>query len=165
MEARKIEIEEIPVEKKWRRLLNICMDYYHTWREVVNEEYGSEKANELEIKWGKKLGEKTAEIYKRVGWVKPDDLSSLAKALVVSMRILNEDCEAIEESKNNVRIVHYHCPEYDEYEKRGILGGCINKCFAWYVTTAKNINPQIKVELTKTFAKDNLCEIKMSIEK
>jgi len=61
MGGKRIEVEEIPVEKKWRRLLNVCMDYYHTWREVVKEEFGYEKANELEIKWGKKLGEKTAE--------------------------------------------------------------------------------------------------------
>jgi len=165
MGGKRIEVEEIPVEKKWRRLLNVCMDYYHTWREVVKEEFGYEKANELEIKWGKKLGEKTAEIYRKVGWIKPDDLSSLAKALVISMRILNEDCEALEEDKNKIRIVHYHCPEYDEYEKRGVPGGCMSKCFAWYVATIQGINPQIKVEFSKTFPKDGVCEITMHMKR
>ena len=160
VEGRRIEIEEIPPEKRWKRLLNICMDYYHTWREVIVEEFGTDKAKELEVKWGKRLGEKTADIYKRVRWP-ATNLMSLAKALVISMRILNEDCEAVMDDANSVRIVHYHCPEHDEYAKRGLLGGCIDKCLAWFEATVKSINPLLKVELLKTFQKDNLCEIRI----
>jgi len=156
--GRKIEIEEIPLEKRWRRLLSICMDYYQTWREVIVEEFGVEKARELEVKWGRRLGEKTADVYKRVGWP-ATNIVNLAKALVISMRILNEDCEAVIEDANSVRIIHYHCPEHDEYTKRGLPGGCVNKCLAWFESTVKGINPRFRVELLKNFLKDNTCEI------
>lgn len=142
--------------------MDICMDYYHTWRAVVYEEFGAEKARELEIKWGKKLGEKTADVYRKVSWI-GNNLANLAKALVISMRILNEECEAIIENEKSIRITHYSCPEYDEYARRGFPGGCIDKCFAWFAASAKGVNPSIEVELLKTFLKNDVCEIRLKI--
>jgi len=144
-------------------MLDICGDYFQTWRAVVSEEFGDKKRYELEVKWGKKLGENTARIYKKVGVVEPDDLSSLAKALLKSMRILNEDCAAIEEDKNRIRIVHYHCPENDQYMKMGIPGGCVDHCLPWYEATAKGVNPRTKVKLLKTFPRDKTCEVELSL--
>jgi len=151
---------EVPLEKKWKTMQDICRGFHFTWRKIVSEEFGPEKARKLILKFWEKTGEETGKLYLMKSKVDPEDVSTVAKAIVVSSLIMDEDAQIAEASKEKAIIRTIRCPWWEWFRKLGIAGEeCKDGCDIWYESMLRVINPGFENLTTKASPLgDEFCE-------
>lgn len=130
-------------ERDWRSMQRICHDFFHGWRQTIQDRYGDSVAKELELRFYERIGEGTGKMFLNRGG-KAEDLEKLVNSLVRASEVMGEDATLAREG-NDVLLIHTACPWMDSFRDTGVPNQCQDSCDKWFQTTAKTISPRIKV--------------------
>lgn len=138
------------LEKDWRSMIFIAHDFFHRWRQVVEEKYGTEEAAALTNRFWELVGVGTAEAYLRRG-KGAVDLSAIVKAMVRASLVMGESAK-MEQSGEDYLLVHDSCPWIDSFKNYGAPGQCQAGCDRWFETAIKTISQNISVKTESCLA-------------
>ena len=130
-------------ERDWQSMQRICHDFFHGWRRTVQDRFGADVAQELEMSFYQRIGEGTGKMFLDRGG-KPDDLEKLVHSLVRASEVMGEAAHLRREG-DEVLLVHTACPWMDSFRATGAPNQCQASCDHWFRTTATTISPRIRV--------------------
>jgi len=138
-----IKMTEEALIKNWRGMIVVGHDFFHCWRQVLLEEVGGGKTEELVLKFWQKVANVTAQAYMHAGMVEKRDLESLVRVMARSSEIMGEKVH-VERDGEDFLLVHEACPWTDSYRKYG-GGNCQPGCDCWFREVAKAVIPGCSV--------------------
>ena len=150
------------LEKDWRSMIFIAHDFFHRWRQVVEEKYGTDEAAVLVNRFWELVGVGTGEAYLKRG-KGTDDLAAIVKAMVRASLVMGESAK-MEQSGEDYLLIHDSCPWIDSSKDYGAPGQCQAGCDQWFETAIKTISPKIGVKTESCLAAgQNTCTRRYSI--
>lgn len=153
---------EVPVEKKFKILSQICRASHFAWRQAVAELCPSLKTSDVVDKMWEITGHQTAKSYlKRIDPSKPLP-RQVAESIVWSSVNMGEDAKLIDgKDENEAFVKHDACPWYEWHQRLGLLEEDQPGCDKWFETTIKDINEKLgtnlKIETQKSLPKGGDC--------
>lgn len=135
---------DIPIEKKFRVLVEIARASHFAWRQAVEEMCPDVDTAEVVYKMWEITGHETAKAYlKHIDPSKPLP-RQVASSIVWSSSTMGEDARLIEgENEKEAFIQHDGCPWFAWHEKLGILDEDQPGCDCWFKTTIEDINKSL----------------------
>ena len=131
------------VVKSWRAMIKVSHDFFHCWRQVLLEELGDEKTEELTLRFWEKVAEATARAYAAAGAAEKGGLEGLVRAIARSSEIMGETVQVGKDGQDFL-LVHLACPWTDSYRDYG-GGNCQPGCDRWFIETARALIPECTV--------------------
>ena len=143
-------------ERDWRSMISISHDFFHRWRMVLEERFGTEETAALVDRFWEAVGVGTAESYLKRG-KDAGDLEQIVNAFVKASLIMGENARAVKEG-NDVLLIHEACPWISSFENYGAPGQCQTGCDKWFETALKNISGDFSVRTESCLAAgDSAC--------
>ncbi|GAB6171125.1 hypothetical protein JCM15765_06030 [Paradesulfitobacterium aromaticivorans] len=144
------------LEKDWRSMIFIAHDFFHRWRQVVEEKYGVEAAEGLITRFWELVGEGTGESYLKRGR-DTENLEQVVRAMLRASEVMGEQVRMAVDGDDYL-LIHDACPWIDSFKDYGAPGQCQSGCDHWFGTALKVISPNLRV-LTESClaAGDNAC--------
>lgn len=131
------------LENDWRSMIFIAHDFFHRWRQVVEEKYGKEKAVALVDRFWELVGQGTGESYLERGR-DSGNLELIVKAMVRASQVMGETARMVPEGEDYL-LIHEACPWTDSYRDYGAPGQCQAGCDRWFQTAVTAISPNFSV--------------------
>ncbi len=138
------------LEKDWRSMIFIAHDFFHRWRQVVEERYGAEEGAELVNLFWQAVGGGTGESYLQRGR-DVTDLAQVVKAMARASEVMGETVRVVRDGEEYL-LVHDACPWIDSFRDYGAPGLCQAGCDRWFSTAAKTISPALEVRTESCLA-------------
>lgn len=138
------------LEKDWRSMIFIAHDFFHRWRQVVEEKYGADEGAALVNRFWELVGIGTGEVYLKRG-KGTDSLAEIVKAMVRASLVMGESAR-MEQSGEDYLLIHDSCPWIDSFRDYGAPGQCQAGCDRWFETAVKIISPKISVKTESCLA-------------
>jgi len=139
--------EEIPIEQRFRVLVEICRASHFAWREAVARRCpGIDPAQVVREMW-EITGERTAEAY--VGRLDPsgDLAEQVASCIVWSSLCMGEQARVESGGEGGWLVRHDACPWKRWHERHGLLAEDRPGCDAWFAATLRGINDRLGCRL------------------
>jgi len=138
--------EPIPVEKRFKVLVEINRASHFAWREAALRLCPDVDAGKLVNEMWKITGEQTADAY--LERLDPDgDLAhQFAASIVWSSQCMGEDA-VLEAGEGEWFVTHEGCPWHRWHEKLGLLHEDRPGCDAWFAATIARINEKLGTKL------------------
>ncbi|WP_206809298.1 L-2-amino-thiazoline-4-carboxylic acid hydrolase [Paradesulfitobacterium ferrireducens] len=131
------------LEKDWRSMIFIAHDFFHRWRQVVEEKYGKEEAEGLILRFWELVGQGTGESYLKRGR-DTENLEQVVKAMLRASEVMGEQAR-MEADGNDYLLIHDACPWIDSFKSYGAPGECQAGCDHWFGTAVKVVSPNLNV--------------------
>jgi hypothetical protein len=135
---------DIPIEKRFTVLVEICRASHFAWREAVERCCPDVDAQEVVNEMWAVTGVQTADAYlKRLDPAKslPEQI---AASIVWSSRCMGEDAAAEPGDRAGEWLVkHVGCPWHRWHEQRGLLAEDRPGCDSWFEATIGRINERL----------------------
>lgn len=142
--------ESAKMQRNWKGMILISHDFFHRWRQTVEETVGQQDAKKLVERFWELVGQGTAEAYhskKRT----TDNVEEVVTALARASEVMGETVR-VEKVGDAVLLIHDACPWIDSYRDYGALGQCQAGCDRWFGATAEGISPKLRVETATCLA-------------
>jgi hypothetical protein len=135
---------DIPIDKKFRILSEICRASHFAWREAVVRRCPGVDPSEVVNEMWEITGVQTAEAYlKRVDRSK-SLAGQIAESIVWSSLCMGEDARTEPGERAGSFIVrHEHCPWYRWHGDRGLLPEDRPGCDRWFEATIRTVNEKL----------------------
>lgn len=130
-------------ERDWQSMQRICHDFFHGWRQAVQDRYGVEAAKTLELDFYGRVGEGSGKMFLDRGG-KPQELEKLVRSLVRASEVMGESAHMACEG-NDILLVHTACPWLNSFRDTGASNQCQAGCDHWFKTTARTVSANIRV--------------------
>lgn len=134
---------EEAVAKNWRAMIKVGHDFYHCWRQVLLEELGPGKTEDLTLRFWEKVADVTAKAYAKAKVLEKGGLEGLVRAMVRSSEIMGETVH-LERDGEDFLLVHDACPWADSHREYG-GGNCQPGCDRWFMETVRILMPDCTV--------------------
>ncbi|MEN8148201.1 MAG: hypothetical protein ABFS86_00150 [Planctomycetota bacterium] len=138
--------EPIPVEKRFKVLVEINRASHFAWREAVQRLCPDVDPTEVVLEMWRITGEQTADAY--LGRIDPagDLANQFAASIVWSSQCMGEDA-LLAAGEGEWFVVHEACPWHRWHEKHGLLHEDRPGCDAWFTATVDRINQKLGTKL------------------
>ncbi|KLU61274.1 hypothetical protein CEB3_c24940 [Peptococcaceae bacterium CEB3] len=144
------------LEKDWRSMIFIAHDFFHRWRQVIEEKYGKEEAVALVDRFWELVGQGTGESY-LVRGRDNENLEQIVKAMVRASQVMGETVRMVREGEDYL-LIHEACPWLGSYQDYGAPGQCQAGCDRWFQTSVTTISPNFSVATESCLAAgDSTC--------
>ena len=144
------------LERDWRSMIFIAHDFFHRWRQVVEEKYGVEEAEGLIIRFWELVGEGTGESYLKRGR-DTENLEQVVKAMLRASEVMGEQVRMAVDG-NDYLLIHDACPWIDSFKDYRAPGQCQAGCDHWFGTAIKVVSPNLSVRTESCLAAgENAC--------
>lgn len=144
------------LEKDWRSMIYISHDFFHRWRIVLEEKFGTEETSALVNRFWELVGEGTAESYLKRGR-DTGDLEQIVNAFVRASLVMGESARS-QKDGNDVLLIHDDCPWIDSFKDYGAPGQCQAGCDTWFETALHRITNDFSVQTESCLAAgDSTC--------
>ncbi|MFQ6084760.1 MAG: hypothetical protein ACE5OY_00585 [Candidatus Bathyarchaeia archaeon] len=174
----KLEKSYAPQEKRGVRTLQIGLNLYHWWRDLVTREYGEEVARKMVMEIGKRWGQLTAELLKGPPiFLDPKDppdvlFKKYCEGTIRTSFPMCEVYEVEEVGKNKIIWRTLACRQFipwrDGFHVLADLPPdpelCHEQCDQWWEWMNKGLSPKLRFRRTKAMGTDGLCEWEVWIE-
>ena len=139
---------DIPIEKKFKILVEITRASHFAWRKAVEEMCPGIDTSEVVYKMWEITGHETAKAYlKHLDPSKPLPVQ-IARSIVWSSQTMGEDAKLIKgEDENEAFVEHDGCPWFTWHDKLKLLDEDQPGCDKWFETTINDINRKYKAIL------------------
>lgn len=142
--------ESKKVERNWKSMIQISHDFFHRWRQAVEEAMGPQEAGKLVQRFWELVGQGTAEAYLRKKR-DPDNIEEVVQAFARASKVMGETVR-VEKDGDAVLLIHDACPWIDSYRDYGSPGQCQPGCDRWFGAAVEGISPRLRVETTACLA-------------
>jgi len=132
------------LERDWSSMILISHDFFHRWRQAVEEKYGAEESNNLANRFWELVGESTANSYLMRG-KDTNDLEQIVKAFVNASLVMGESARMAKDG-DDVLLIHDACPWIDSFKNTGAPGQCIEGCDKWFESAITKISDNFSVQ-------------------
>lgn len=130
-------------ERDWQAMIRITHDFFHCWREAVEEKLGKQEANEVQLRFWELVGIGTGKMYLERGGA-PDDVTKVAFTMLRASEVMGETAR-METTPDASLLVHEACPWMDSFRERGAANECQAGCDRWFQATVQAISPNLQV--------------------
>ena len=131
------------LERDWRTMILISHDFFHRWRQVIEEKYGPEESMNLANRFWELVGEGTADSYLNRG-KDTNDLEQIVEAFVKASLVMGESARMAKDG-DDVLLIHDACPWVDSFINSGAPGQCTAGCDTWFKTAINKISGDYSV--------------------
>ena len=142
------------LEKDWRSMIFIAHDFFHRWRQVVEEKYGVEEAEGLITRFWELVGEGTGESYLKRGR-DTENLQQVVKAMLRASEVMGEQVRMAVDG-NDYLLIHDACPWIDSFKDYEAPGQCQAGCDRWFGTVVHTISPHFEVKTENCLAASDI---------
>jgi hypothetical protein len=131
------------MERDWQSMIRITHDFFHSWREAVEERLGKQAADEVQMRFWEIVGVGTGKLYLERGG-NPEDPEQIAYTMLRASQVMGETAHTAREGDASL-LVHEACPWLDSFRERGAAGQCQAGCDNWFQATVRTISPRLQV--------------------
>ena len=131
------------LEKDWRAMIAISHDFFHSWRQVVEEKFGTEEAAELINRFWERVGEGSGQAYLKRGF-DTENIEQFVSSMVRVSLIMGESARIAQDGKDYL-LIHDACPWVDTFRNYGAAGQCQAGCDAWFIKALEIVSPEFTV--------------------
>lgn len=136
--------DEIPLEKRFRMLVEITRANHFAWREVAVRRCPGVDPQALVDEMWELTGVKTAQAYLRHIDASGDLTRQVADSIVWSSRCMGEDARLlVGETPGEYFVKHEACPWHRWHENQGLLPEDRPGCDRWFQATIRTINEKL----------------------
>ncbi len=140
--------EEIPLEKRFRMLVEITRASHFAWREAALRCCPGVDPQKLVNEMWEITAVKTAEAYLRHIDASRDLPRQVADSIVWSSRCMGEDARLVDgEKPGECFVKHEACPWHRWHESQGLLQEDRPGCDRWFQATIRTINEKLGTQL------------------
>jgi len=140
----------IKLQRNWKAMVIISHDFFHRWRQTVEETIGPQEAKKLVQRFWELVGQGTAEAYLKKKR-DPDNVEDVVRALTRASEIMGGTVR-VEKDGETVLLIHDACSWIDSYRDYGSPGQCQLGCDRWIGAAIEYISPRLRVETTACLA-------------
>jgi hypothetical protein len=135
---------EIPIDKKYEILVQICRASHFAWREAVQRCCPDVDPEEVVNQMWDVTGVQTAEAYLKRLDPSRDLAEQVAACIVWSSQCMGEDAHTEPGDRpGEHRVRHDACPWYAWHQKHGLLGEDRPGCDRWFDAAIRTINDRL----------------------
>lgn len=131
------------LQRDWRSMISISHDFFHRWRQVVEEKYGLEESMNLADRFWELVGDSTADSYLKRG-KDTNDLEQIVDAFVKASLVMGESAR-MARNGDDFLLIHDACPWVDSFINYGAPGQCTAGCDSWFKRALKKISGDYSV--------------------
>lgn len=142
--------ESAKMLRNWKGMIFISHDFFHRWRQTVEETVGQQDARKLVERFWELVGQGTAEAYLKKN-KDPNDVEEVVQALARASEVMGETVR-VEKDGEAVLLIHDACPWIDSFRDYGAPGQCQAGCDRWFGATAEGISSRLRVETASCLA-------------
>ena len=154
--------ENAKLMRNWKGMLFISHDFFHRWRQTVEETVSPQEAKKLVNRFWELVAKGSAQAYLSKN-KDPHDVEGVVQSLARASDVMGETVR-VEKDGADVLLVHDASPWIDSFREYGAPGQCQAGCDRWFEATAETISPRLKVETTTCLAAgDNTCTRRFSL--
>lgn len=132
------------LERDWRSMIFISHDFFHRWRQVLEQKYGAEESMKLANSFWELVGESTADSYLNRG-KDTNNLDQIVDAFVKASLVMGESARMAKDG-DDVLLIHDACPWVDSFKNYGAPGQCTAGCDEWFKSAIKKISDDFSVK-------------------
>jgi hypothetical protein len=148
--------ESAKLMRNMKGMLFISHDFFHRWRQTVEESVGPQEAKKLVNRFWELVAKGSAQDYLSKN-KDPHDVEGVVQSLARASDVMGETVR-VEKDGAAVLLVHDACPWIHSFREYGAPGQCQAGCDRWFGATAESISPRLKVETASCLAAgDNTC--------
>lgn len=136
--------EVTKLQRDWRSMIFISHDFFHRWRQAVEENFGVEESMNLANRFWELVGESTADSYLKRG-KDVNDLAQIVDAFVRASLVMGESARMAKDG-DDVLLIHDACPWIDSFKDYGVPGKCQAGCDKWFETALTKISRDFEVQ-------------------
>lgn len=131
------------MQRDWQSMVRITHDFFHCWRQAVEEKLSKEEADKVQLRFWELVGIGTGKMYLERGG-NPDDVAKVAYTMLRASEVMGETAR-METTPDASLVVHDACPWMDSFRERGAPNECQPGCDKWFQATVQTISPNLRV--------------------
>lgn len=144
------------LEKDWRSMIAISHDFFHCWRQVIEDKFGPEVASELIIRFWERVGAGSGKAFLKRGF-NQENIEQFVSSMVKVSLIMGESAR-VSQDGNDYLLIHDACPWVESFCNSGAAGQCRAGCDAWFKKALETISTDFIVTTESSLADgDSTC--------